>query len=138
MTVYLEDIKAGMSASISRTVTERDVAMFGEVTGDLNPVHFDEEAARKTVFRGRVAHGALCVGFVSAVIGNELPGAGSIFTGASIAFKAPVRIGDTVVTTCTVRAVEGRQVLLDCVCRIGEIVVMESEGRVLAPKRPKA
>ena len=138
MTVYLEDIEPGLNASISRTVTERDVQLFGEVTGDMNPVHFDEAVARKTVFRGRVAHGALTVGFVSAVVGNELPGAGTIFTGATIAFKAPVRIGDTVVTSCTVRAVEGRQVVLDCVCRVGETVVLESEVRVIAPKRPKA
>ena len=138
MTVYLEDIQVGMTDTYTRTVSERDVQLFGEATGDMNPVHFDEEYARKTIFRGRVAHGALTVGFVSAVVGNELPGAGTIFTGATIALKAPVRIGDTVVTSCTVRAVEGRQVVLDCVCRVGETVVLESEVRVIAPKRPKA
>src|ERR1700759_4771925 len=104
MTVYYEDLKIGQSASITRTVTERDVQLFGEATGDMNPVHFDEAYARKTIFRGRVAHGALTVGFVSAVIGTRLPGAGTIFLDASIVFKSPVRIGDTVVTTCTVLA----------------------------------
>jgi 3-hydroxybutyryl-CoA dehydratase len=137
MTVFLDELTPGLSESQAHTVTERDVTLFGEATGDMNPVHFDEDYARKTVFRGRVAHGALTVGFVSAVVGTKLPGAGTIFLEARIAFKAPVRIGDTVVTTCTVRTVEGRNAVLDCVCRVGEMVVMQAEARVLAPKRPK-
>jgi 3-hydroxybutyryl-CoA dehydratase len=136
MTYYLEDIKPGDSESLSHTVTERDVQLFGEATGDLNPVHFDEEYARKTIFRGRVAHGALTVGFLSALIGMRIPGPGTIFVSASIVFKAPVRIGDTVVVTCTVREVQGRHAIIDCVCRVGETVVMESDLKVLVPKRP--
>src|SRR5476649_656904 len=114
MTVYLDEIQPGMSASSTRTVTEHDVQLFGEATGDMNPVHFDEAFARKTIFRGRVAHGALSIGFISAVIGTKLPGAGTIFISASIVFKSPVRIGDTVVTTATVREVLGREAILDC------------------------
>src|SRR4249920_2962073 len=102
-TVYLDELTPGLSASIEHTITERDIQLFGEATGDLNPVHFDEEFARKTIFRGRVAHGALSVGFISAVIGTKLPGAGTIFVSASIAFKSPVRIGDAVTTIVTVR-----------------------------------
>src|ERR1700744_2357751 len=102
MTVYLEDLKVGMSASLTHTVTDHDIELFAQATGDRNPVHFDEDYARKTVFRGRVAHGALLIGYVSAVIGNDLPGAGTIFGGAAINFKAPVRPGDTVVVTVTV------------------------------------
>src|SRR5580704_17522264 len=99
MTRYYEDLKAGQSATMMRTVTERDIQLFGEATGDFNPVHFDEAYARKTVFRGRVAHGVLSIGFMSAVMGNELPGAGSIFLSAATSFNGPVRIGDTVITT---------------------------------------
>jgi 3-hydroxybutyryl-CoA dehydratase len=138
MTVYLEDLKPGLSASVTHTVTERDIALFGEATGDMNPVHFDEAFARKTVFRGRVAHGALLVGYASAVIGNELPGPGTIFSGANIAFKAPVRLGDTVTITCTVREVDGRNVTLDCIAHVGDTVVAEMEARAIAPKRPPA
>jgi 3-hydroxybutyryl-CoA dehydratase len=136
MTYYLDAIAPGQSESLAHTVTERDVQLFGEATGDLNPVHFDEAYAKKTVFRGRVAHGALTMGFVSAVIGMRLPGEGTIFMGATVAFKAPVRIGDTVVTTCTIRSIEGRAAVLDCVCRVGEAVVVEAEARVLVPRRP--
>ena len=138
MTYYIDDLKPGMSESYSRTVTEEDVRKFGEVSGDMNPVHFDEEYARKTLFRGRVAHGVLSIGFISALIGTELPGEGTIFVSASIVFKSPVRIGDEVITTVTVREVGGRDAVLDCVCRVGDRLVLESEARVLVPKRPTA
>ena len=136
MTYYLEDIKVGDSETLSHTVTERDIQLFGEATGDMNPVHFDEDYARKTVFRGRVAHGALTIGFLSALVGTKLPGAGTIFVSATIAFKAPVRIGDTVVVTATVSGVEGRNVLLNCICKVGETSVLECDVKVLAPKKP--
>ena len=136
MTVYLDEIQPGMSASSTRTVTEHDVQLFGEATGDMNPVHFDEEFAKKTIFRGRVAHGALSIGYISALLGTQLPGGGAIFVSASIVFKLPVRIGDTVVTTATVREVIGREAILDCVCTVGDKQVLASEARVLVPRRP--
>lgn len=135
-TVYLDELRPGMSASIEHVVTERDIQLFGEATGDMNPVHFDEEFARKTVFRGRVAHGALSIGFISALIGTKLPGNGAIFLSASIVFKTPVRIGDKVVTTATVREINGRAVIMDCACTVGDRLVLESEAHVLAPRRP--
>ena len=136
--VYLDEITLGMTASIERTVTEKDVQLFGEATGDMNPVHFDEEYARKTIFRGRVAHGALSIGFISGLLGTQLPGDGSIFVSASIVFKLPVRIGDTVTTSATVREVVGREVVMDCECTVGGKQVLVSEARLLAPRRPKA
>ena len=134
--VYLDELKPGVTAQIRRTVTERDIQLFGEATGDMNPVHFDEDFAKKTVFRGRVAHGALSIGYISALIGTVLPGDGSIFLSASIVFKTPVRIGDTVTTSATVREVNGRAVVLDCVCKVDDRLVLESEAHVLAPRRP--
>jgi len=136
--IYLDELKPGMRATIERTVAEKDVQLFGEATGDMNPVHFDEEFAKKTVFRGRVAHGALSIGYISALLGTVLPGEGTIFLSASIAFKMPVKIGDTVVTTATVREIKGRTAVLDCVCTVGDRQVLESEVTVLAPRRPKA
>ena len=135
-TVYLDAIKPGMSATTENTVTERHIQLFGEATGDMNPVHFDENYARKTIFRGRVAHGVLSISFISAVMGTKLPGEGTIFVSASIVFKTPVRIGDTVTTICTVREVLGREAIMDCACKVGERLVLEAEARVLVPKRP--
>lgn len=136
MTYYLDEIKPGQSESISHTVSERDVQLFGEATGDMNPIHFDEAVARKSIFRGRVAHGALSIGFVSALLGTKIPGEGAIFLSATITFKTPVRIGDTVVTTATVRVVEGREAVLDCVCKVEDRLVLEAAARVLVPRRP--
>jgi 3-hydroxybutyryl-CoA dehydratase len=137
---YIDELKPGMSESFEKTVTERDIELFGEVSGDMNPVHFDEEFARKTIFRGRIAHGVLCLSYISTVLGMKMPGPGTIFMSANSRFKAPVRIGDTVVTTCTVKEVvpEKRRVLFDCVCKVGETVVVEGEALVMAPARPRA
>ena len=140
MPYYIDELKPGMSESFEKTVTERDIELFGEVSGDMNPVHFEEEFARKTIFRGRIAHGVLCLSYMSTVLGMKMPGPGTIFMSASSRFRAPVRIGDTVVTTCTVREVvpEKRRVLFDCICKVGDNTVVEGEALVMAPARPKS
>jgi len=134
---YLEDLSIGQSASYTRTITETDIQQFGAVSGDVNPLHFDEDYAKNTIFRGRIAHGMLSASFLSTVLGTQLPGAGSIFLGATIRFNAPVRIGDTVVAMCTVREIlapKGR-VIFDCLCKVGDIVVIEGEAMVKVPSR---
>jgi len=137
VSVYYEDLKVGQSATMEKTVTEDDVQSFGKATGDMNPVHFDEEYAKKTLFKGRVAHGVLSIGFISAVLGMKLPGEGTIFVSAKFEFKAPVRIGDTVVTTGTVKEIgERRRVVMDCLCTVNGTPVVIGEAVVLAPKRP--
>lgn len=140
MTYYIEDLKPGMSESFSKTVTERDVELFGEVSGDTNPVHFDEEFAKNTIFKGRIAHGVLSASYISTVLGMKMPGPGTIFMSLTTRFKAPVRIGETVTATCTVREVvpEKRRVLFDCVCKVKDVTVVDGEALVMAPARPKA
>jgi len=140
MTYYIEDLKPGMSENFTKTVTERDIALFGEVSGDVNPVHFDENFAKGTIFKGRIAHGVLSASYISTVLGMKMPGPGTIFMSLTTRFKAPVRIGDTVTATCTVREVnaEKRRVVFDCVCKVGEVTVVDGEAMVMAPSRPKA
>ena len=140
MPYYIDELKPGMSESFTKTVSESDIQKFGEVSGDMNPVHFDEEWASKTIFKGRIAHGVLSASYISTVLGMQIPGPGTIFMSLTCRFKAPVRIGDTVVTTCTVREVvaEKRRVTLDCVCKVGEVTVVDGEALVMAPARPKA
>ena len=134
---FIEDLAPGMSASYTRSVSAEDITKFGEITGDLNPVHFDEDYAKTTIFKGRIAHGLLSAGYISTVLGTKLPGAGSIFMNANIRFKAPVRIGDEVTATCTVREVIAakRRVICDCVCKVGETVVIEAEAMLMVPSR---
>jgi 3-hydroxybutyryl-CoA dehydratase len=140
MAYYIEDLKPGMSESFSKTVSERDIALFGEVSGDVNPVHFNEEFARTSPFKGRIAHGVLTASYISTVLGMKMPGPGTIFMSLTTRFKAPVRIGDTVTAVCTVREVvpEKRRVTFDCVCKVGDTVVIEGEALVMPPARPKA
>jgi len=137
MTYYIDDLKPGMSESFTRTVSERDVQLFGEISGDTNPVHFDEDFAKTTIFRGRIAHGILSAAYISTVLGMKMPGPGTIFLSSTANFKAPVRIGDTVTATCTVREVisERRRVIFDCVCKVGNLVVVEGEAVVMTPSR---
>jgi len=131
MPYTIDDLKPGMSESFSKTVSERDVS------GDVNPVHFDEAFARQTPFKGRIAHGVLTASYISTVLGMKMPGPGTIFMSLTTRFKAPVRIGDTVTATCTVREVvpEKRRVLFDCICRVGDTTVIEGEALVMAPAR---
>jgi len=140
MPYYIDDLKPGMSESFTKTVTESDIQKFGEISGDVNPVHFDEEFAKGTIFKGRIAHGVLSASYISTVLGMKMPGPGTIFMSLTTRFKAPVRIGDTVVATCTVREVvpEKRRVVFDCVCKVGDVTVVDGEALVMAPSRPKA
>lgn len=136
-TVFIEDIEVGMSRSRNKVVTERDIELFGEVSGDRNPVHFDEEFAKTTMFKTRIAHGMLSASIFSALLGTQLPGQGSIYLKQDIRFLAPVKLGDTVVGTVTVSAIDRdrRRVTLDCVCTVGDTPVIKGEAQVIAPSK---
>ena len=137
MTVYAEDLQPGMTDSFTRTVTARDVELFAEATGDTNPLHLDEDYGRTTVFGGRIAHGALTVSYLSAVFGTKLPGPGAIVLKLTTRFGGQVRIGDTVTAICTVRRrLPRRCFLFDCVCKVGDVTVVEGEALIMAPARP--
>lgn len=87
---YFEDLKLGMRFEEMHTVTPEDIQKFAEVTGDFNPLHFDDGFAQTQGFDGRIAHGALTASFVSGILGNKLPGAGSVFAGLDMRFKRPI------------------------------------------------
>lgn len=132
-----EDLELGMSASVSRTVSEADILMFAGVSGDTNPVHLDQEFAASTMFGGRIAHGMLSAGLISAVFGTRLPGPGSIYLSQVLKFKAPVKIGDTVVARVTVKElkIEKRRAVFSTVCTVGSTVVLDGEAELLIPAR---
>jgi 3-hydroxybutyryl-CoA dehydratase len=111
--------------------------MFAEVSTDRNPVHLDDEYARDTIFEGRIAHGMLTAGLISAVIGEQLPGHGTVYLGQSLTFMAPVRPGDTVHAEVRVIAIDHarRRVTLETHCAVGDTVVLKGEALVLAPSR---
>ncbi|RLL72912.1 MaoC family dehydratase [Paenirhodobacter hankyongi] len=136
-TIYLEDLEIGMSRSLSKVITDKDIEMFAEVSTDHNPVHLDADYAAKTMFKGRIAHGMLSAGLISAVIGEQLPGHGTIYLGQSLKFLAPVRPGDEVVAEVKVVAIDHarRRVTLETTCSVGDTTVIKGEALVLAPSR---
>jgi len=96
------DIKVGDSSSFSKTITESDIVTYAGITGDYNPIHVNTEFAKESMFKERIAHGLLVSGFISTVVGYQLPGPNSIYLAQDLAFKAPVMIGDTVTAEATV------------------------------------
>ena len=134
-TICIEDIEIGMTRHLRKTVTDRDIQLFAEVSTDRNPVHLDDNYARDTIFEGRIAHGMLTAGLISAVIGEQLPGHGTVYLGQSLKFMAPVRPGDTVLAEVTVTAIDHakRRVTLETRCSVGNTVVLKGEALVLAP-----
>ncbi|MCE6952081.1 MULTISPECIES: MaoC family dehydratase [Rhodobacterales] len=136
-TICIEDLEIGMSRSLRKEVTDRDIELFAEVSTDRNPVHLDDDYARDTIFEGRIAHGMLTAGLISAVIGEQLPGHGTVYLGQSLKFLAPVRPGDTVLAEVTVTAIDHgkRRVTLETRCLVGNTTVLKGEALVLAPSR---
>ncbi|MCK6396151.1 MaoC family dehydratase [Zoogloea sp.] len=132
-----EDLAVGQSGVYARTVTEADILAFAGVTGDFNPVHVNEELASASMFGGRIAHGMLSAGFISTVFGTKFPGPGSIYLSQTLKFKAPVKIGDTVVARCTIKELtpEKRKAKFDTVCTVKGKVVLEGEAEIMIPKR---
>ncbi|HZM65853.1 MAG TPA: MaoC family dehydratase [Nakamurella sp.] len=96
------DINVGDTASFSKTVTESDIVTFAGLTSDFNPIHVDAEYAKDSLFKERIAHGMLMAGFISAVLGTQLPGPNAIYMGQTLNFKLPVKIGDTVTAEVTI------------------------------------
>jgi len=100
----IQELKIGDSAQISKTISEGDIELYARATGDFNPIHLDQAYAEKTMFKGRIAHGILSLGLLTNVLGNILPGHGTIYLSQEIRFLAPVRIGDTL--TARVEVIE--------------------------------
>ncbi|MDT1061050.1 MaoC family dehydratase [Paracoccus sp. CPCC 101403] len=136
-TIVIEDLEIGMSRYLLKVVTDEDIELFAQVSTDHNPVHLDETYARDTIFEGRIAHGMLTAGLISAVIGEQLPGHGTVYLGQTLKFMAPVRPGDMVRAEVTVEAIEHarRRVTLATRCLVGDTVVLKGEALVLAPSR---
>ena len=134
-TIVIEDIEIGMTRSLRKEVTDRDIELFAEVSTDRNPVHMDDDYARDTIFAGRIAHGMMTAGLISAVIGEQLPGHGTVYLGQSLKFLAPVRPGDMVLAEVEVTDIDyaKRRVTMETRCTVDGKKVLIGEANVLAP-----
>jgi 3-hydroxybutyryl-CoA dehydratase len=136
----IDELRVGDSAQIQKTISETDVYLYAGITGDMNPAHLNEEYARGTFFKTRIAHGMLIAGLISTILGNKLPGEGTIYTHQSVDFLAPVRFGDTI--TALVEVVEldaeKNRARLKTFCMNQEgTLVLDGEAIVSPPKLKK-
>jgi 3-hydroxybutyryl-CoA dehydratase len=131
-------LSVGQTATREFPVSEQTIELFGAASGDRNPVHFDEAYANATPFGGRIAHGMLTAAFVSAVLGTDLPGAGTIYLSQSLRFRAPVRIGDVVRVEVEVTDFDASRGGTRLATRafVGETLVLDGEAKVIAPMEP--
>lgn len=134
---YFEELSLGQAAVFGKTVTEADIAAFAGVSGDTNPVHLNEEYAKGTMFKGRIAHGMLSAAFISTVFGTKLPGPGCIYVSQLLKFKAPVKIGDTVMARVEVTALnpEKKFATFKTTCTVGDKVVLDGEATLMVPTK---
>ncbi len=133
----IRQIKSGDKAYTERTISESDVYLFAGITGDLNQAHVNQAAAEKTMFRGRIAHGILVSGLISAVLGMQLPGPGTIYLSQELRFVAPVRFGDTVKAEVEVTEImpDKNRIRLKTTCTNQEgKTVITGEAVVMPPK----
>ncbi|MEL7107818.1 MAG: MaoC family dehydratase [Pseudomonadota bacterium] len=132
-----EDLSIGMTHQTEHVITEKDIELFAEVSGDRNPLHMDEEFAKKTPFGQRIAHGALTASYISGILGNDLPGPGSIFVGLNMRFRRPVLIGSLVIVKVEVTEMQdrGNRVTLKVSCNVDGKAAISGEAMVMVPSR---
>lgn len=136
-TIYLEDLTVGMSRSLTKVIDDGTVRAFAEISEDRNPIHLDEKAGAASIFGQRIAHGMLVSALFSALLGERLPGHGTIYMSQSLRFLAPVPLGSEVVASVTVAEINmaKKRVTLECEARVGDKLVVTGEATVLAPVR---
>lgn len=131
----LGDLREGMAASYSQTITDPDVQAFANLSGDHNPLHMDETFASATRFKRRIAHGFHAASFFSTVFGTQLPGKGCIYVSQNLSFKRPVYLGDTVTATVTVKSIDlkSRVVEFETLCRVDNRIVISGIAQIFVP-----
>ena len=133
----IKELNIGDKASFQKTITETDVYLYAGITGDLNPAHINQVEAETTIFQGRIAHGMLTAGLVSAVLGMQLPGPGSIYLGQELKFLAPVRMGDTIKAEVEVieKVEEKNRIKLNTICtNQNGVEVLKGIAIIMPPK----
>ncbi len=136
---YLEDLAVGQTAELTRTLDDAAVRGFAEVTGDTNPIHIDEDYAKASRFRRRIAHGAHVCALLSAVMGTKLPGPGAIYISQTFHFLRPVRVGDEVRAQVEVSSINpsDNRVVFACACFVGSRKVLDGEAVARVENRPQ-
>ena len=135
--IPIEEIKIGMKASYSQTITDTDIKAFAGISGDRNPVHMDEEYASNSRYKKRIAHGLMTASYFSALFGTKIPGEGCVYVSQTLNFKKPVYVGDTVTATVEVFNVdlEKFRVFFRTVCRVKQRIVTDGVAEIYIPNK---
>ena len=137
---FIEDLYVGMTAIFAKTITEADIVLFSGVTGDMNPVHVNEEFASGTMFKGRIAHGMMTASLISTVLGMKMPGPGCIYLSQDLKFLAPVRAGDTVTAKAVITEVipEKKRIICKTTASVGDKLVCDGTAKMMVNSRSEA
>ena len=132
----IEDLREGMTACYSQTITDYDVKAFAGISGDHNPIHVDDEYASRSRYKRRIAHGFHSASFFSAIFGTQLPGKGCVYASQSLSFKRPVYLGDTVTASVTVIGIdlESKKVDFETVCKVRNKIVTSGTAQIFLPE----
>jgi 3-hydroxybutyryl-CoA dehydratase len=133
----INEIEIGDSEIFQKTISESDVYLFAGITGDFNPAHLNDQEAKKTIFKSRIAHGILTAGLISAVLGTKLPGPGTIYLNQSLSFKKPVYFGDTITAKVTVseKNIDKNIIVCETLCyNQNDDIVLVGKATVMPPK----
>jgi 3-hydroxybutyryl-CoA dehydratase len=134
---YFEDLSVGMEASYAKKITNEDILAFAELSGDVNPIHLSDEFAASTIFKKRIAHGFLTGSLFSTVLGTKLPGPGCVYLSQSMKFRGPVYVGDEVVATLKITALDPdkARATLACDCSVNGKTILEGEALMMVDRR---
>ncbi|MBJ26113.1 MAG: (R)-hydratase [Alphaproteobacteria bacterium] len=134
---FFEDLREGMSAEYTRLVTQRDIELFAELTGDNNPIHLDSNFAESSIFKGRIAHGMLIASFISTVIGTRMPGSGCIYLDQSLRFLSPLQPGERVTASAKVIELHTKKcrATFQTICRVDARILIDGTALIQIPSR---
>lgn len=133
--MLIEEIKVGMEATYSQTITDVDVKIFSGISGDKNPIHMSDEYAIKSRFKKRIVHGLMLASYFSSLFGMKLPGEGCVYVSQNLDFKKPVYLGDTVKAIVTVTKIDliKQRVFFKTVCKVKHKVVIDGNAELYIP-----
>ena len=135
--IRIEDISIGMEASYSQTITDADVKQFSGLSGDKNPIHMDDDYAKNSRFKKRIAHGLLSASFFSALFGTQIPGEGCVYVSQSLKFLRPVFLENTVKAKVSVKKInlKSRRIIFKTTCEVNNIIVITGEAEIYQPPK---
>lgn len=132
----IDELKVGMSESVTKVATDSDIVGFSEISGDYNPIHLDEDYAKKTQFGKRIAHGMMSSSLFSGIFGTKLPGTGCLYVSQNLKFKKPIFINDVVIAKVVITKIclRTRKIIFDTSCKVNGVTAIQGQAEIYVPK----